>query len=70
MLKSLSEFQVLTGGELSRIVEHGPVLITDQEEPRFVAQSIDDYEAMVRRLRSLERASGRRRTLQVVRLPL
>ena len=69
MLKSLSEFQALTGGELSQITEHGPVLITDQEEPRFVAQSIDDFEAMVRRLRSLEQASGRRRKLQVVPFP-
>jgi PHD/YefM family antitoxin component YafN of YafNO toxin-antitoxin module len=66
MLKSLSEFQTLTGNELSRIVEHGPVLITDQEEPRFVAQSIEAFEAMVRRLRSLEQSSTRRQSLRVI----
>ena len=66
MLKSLSEFQALTGNELSRIVERGPVLITDQEEPRFVAQSIEAFEAMVRRLRILEQCSTRRRKLHVL----
>jgi hypothetical protein len=66
MLKSLSEFQTLTGGELSRITEDGPVLITDQEEPRFVAQSVEDFEGMVRRLRRFEQTSTRRRELKVV----
>jgi hypothetical protein len=66
MLKSLSEFQTLSGNELSRIVEHGPVLITDLEEPRFVAQSVEDFEAMVQRLRNLENVSVRRQKLHVV----
>jgi len=47
-LKSLPEFQALTGNELSQIVAHGPVLIIDHEEPKFVAQSIEAFEAMVR----------------------
>jgi prevent-host-death family protein len=66
MLKSLSEFQALSGEELDRVVEHGPILITDEEEPRFVAQSIEDFEAMVRRLRSLEEISARRQKLRLV----
>ena len=66
MLRSLSEFQSLTGTELDRIFEHGPILITDEEEPRFVAQSIEDFEAMVRRLRNLEQASIRRGKLRVL----
>src|SRR4051794_30575559 len=66
MVRSLSEFQSLTGTELDRIFEHGPVLITDDEEPCFVAQSIEDFEAMVRRLRSFEQASLQRGKLRVI----
>jgi PHD/YefM family antitoxin component YafN of YafNO toxin-antitoxin module len=66
MLKSLSEFQALTTSELTRIVEDGPILITDDEEPRFVAQSVEDFEAMVRRLRNLEEISARRRKLRLI----
>jgi len=66
MLKSLSEFQALSGSELSQMVEHGPVLITDQEEPKFVAQAVEDFEALVRRLRNWEQASVRRQKLRVV----
>ena len=66
MLRSLSEFQSLTGTELDRIFEHGPILITDDEEPCFVAQSIEDFEAMVRRLRRFEQASIKREKLRVI----
>lgn len=66
MLKSLSEFQALSGSELTQIVEGGPILITDDEEPRFVAQSVEDFEAMVRRLRNLEQVSIRRSRLRVI----
>ena len=67
MLKSLSEFQALTGNELSQIVEDGPILITDdEEEPRFVAQSVEDFEAMVRRLRNIDEASKRRGKLRLI----
>ena len=48
------------------MVERGPVLITDHEEPRFVAQSSEAFEAMVRRLRNLEQASTRRQKLHVI----
>ncbi len=68
MLKSLLEFQALTGTELTRMVEDGPILITDREEPRFVAQSVEDFEEMVRSLRRLEQASTRRQKLRVIRL--
>jgi len=60
MKKSLSEFASLPPAELMRMVSDGPLLITHNEEPRFVAQSIDAFEAMVRRLRALETARKRR----------
>lgn len=60
MLKSLPEFQSLPGAELVRMIESGPVLVTQNEEPRFVAQSVEAFEEMVRRLRELE-STGRRR---------
>ena len=67
MLKSLSEFQILNGAELSQMVAEGPILITDEEaEPRFVAQSVEDFEAMVRRLRSLDEATRRRSKLRLI----
>jgi hypothetical protein len=64
MLKSLSEFQSLTRTELARMVELGPVVITDSEEPRFVAQSIEAFENTVRRLRQFERATWRRQQIR------
>lgn len=63
MQKSLSEFVSLPEAELARIIEHGPLLVTQDEEPRFVAQSIDAFERMVRRLRELESVSKRRSAL-------
>ncbi len=68
MLKSLSEFQTLSGSELTQIVEEGPILILDDEEPRFVAQSVEDFEAMVRRLRNFDQACVRRSRLRVIPL--
>jgi len=68
MLKSLSEFQRLSAPELRQMVEHGPVLITEHEEPKFVAQSVEAFESMVRRLRRLEQVSQRRRSLRVIPL--
>lgn len=61
MLKSLTEFQALTGIELARIVEQGPVLVTHEDEPRFVTQSVEAFEAMVRQLRTLQSSANRKR---------
>ena len=60
MLKSLSDFQSLSHAELAEIVGKGPLLVTQDEEPRFVAQSVDAFETMVRRLREFELAAKRR----------
>lgn len=68
MLKSLSEFQSLTGVELADIVEQGPLLVTYQEEPRFVAQSVEEYEAMVKRIRQLESIRKKRADLRLARV--
>lgn len=47
---SLSEDQVV-----GLIVQHtDPILVTHKGEPRFIAQSLDAYEALIRRLRTLE----------------
>lgn len=54
MHKTIFEFVSLPEAELVRMLEDGPLLLTQNDEPRIVAQSIDDYEAMVRRLRALE----------------
>ena len=54
MQKTLSELSSLPDGDLLRIVESEPVLVTQNGEPRFVAQSLDSFESMVRRLRQLE----------------
>lgn len=64
MQKSLSEFRSLPESELVRMVSDGPLLVTKDEEPRFVAQSIDDFEAMVRRLRELESPLKRRAAIR------
>jgi hypothetical protein len=68
MQKSLSEFVSLPEAELARIIERGPLLVTQDEEPRFVAQSIDAFEQMVRRLRELESVSARRRDLHAAQV--
>ena len=60
MLKPLSEFQSLPEPEVIRLLERGPLLITQNGEPRLIAQSLDSFEFMVRRLRELEAASLRR----------
>jgi len=44
---------------LLKIVEKEPLLVTQNGEPRFVAQSLDSFESMVRRLRHLEASSRR-----------
>jgi len=54
MQKALSELVDLPDAELNRLVEREPVLITQNGDPQFVAQSLDAFETMVRRLRQLE----------------
>ena len=56
MQKSLSELTALPPGELSTLLDHlnEPLLVTHNGEPKFVAQSLTVFEAMVRRLRLLE----------------
>ena len=57
MQKPLSELSSLPAAELNRLFEREPLLITHNGEPQFVAQSLDAFEAMVRRLRQLEGTS-------------
>lgn len=57
MQKALSELVELPEAELNRLVEREPLLVTSNGEPKFVAQSLDAFEGMVRRLRELEAAS-------------
>ena len=54
MQKSFSEIVSLPGTELIRMIEREPLLVTHDGEPQFVAQSLDSFEAMVRRIRQLE----------------
>ena len=54
MQKALSELVALPEAELSRLFEHEPLLVTQNGEPLLVAQSLDAFESMVRRLRELE----------------
>jgi len=71
MQKALSELFALPDSELSRLVEREPVLITQNGEPQFVAQSLDAFEAMVRRLRQLEEGAtsdSKRRRGQLILL--
>ena len=44
MLKSLSEFQNLSEADLVRAIEHGPLVLTKDEKPRFVTQTIDAFD--------------------------
>jgi PHD/YefM family antitoxin component YafN of YafNO toxin-antitoxin module len=54
MQKALSDLASLPEAELVRIFEREPLLVTHNGEPRFVAQSLESFDAMVRRLRQLE----------------
>ncbi len=56
MQKALSELSALPEDELVQVFKSEPVLVTHNGEPRFVAQSLESFEAMVRRLRELEQA--------------
>jgi PHD/YefM family antitoxin component YafN of YafNO toxin-antitoxin module len=53
MQKALSELSALSGDQLLELLVE-PLLVTRHGEPSFVAQSLDSYEAMVRRIRTLE----------------
>ena len=57
MQKALEELVSLPEAELDQLFRRDPVLVTHNGEPRFVAQSLDAFESMVRRLRELESAS-------------
>lgn len=70
MQKSLREFVSLPEAEQVRMIERGPVLLTQNEEPKFVAQPIDQFEAMVRRLRELESAAARQPRHLAIVIPL
>jgi PHD/YefM family antitoxin component YafN of YafNO toxin-antitoxin module len=54
MQKALSDLASLPETELVRIFDREPLLVTSNGEPRFVAQSLESFEAMIRRLRQLE----------------
>lgn len=57
MQKALSELIELPEAELNRLVEKQPLLVTRDGEFNFVAQSLETFESMVRRLRELEAAT-------------
>lgn len=59
MQKALSEFVSLSAADIRRLTQAGPLLITNQDEPQFVAQSLESFEEMVRRLRALESKRSR-----------
>jgi hypothetical protein len=58
MQKSLSELAALLPEDVADLVQHmnEPLLVTHNGEPRFVAQSLQAFESMVRRLQTLEAA--------------
>ena len=66
--KSLSEIVSLPEEEVLHLIadREEPVLVTHEGEPRFVAQSLDAYEALIRRLRTLE--AERRRPARMCRV--
>lgn len=59
MQRTLSELSLLPENEVRQIVEKEPLLVTQNGEPQFVAQSLDAFDAMVGRLRQLEAQSRR-----------
>jgi PHD/YefM family antitoxin component YafN of YafNO toxin-antitoxin module len=62
MQKSLSELSALPEDELSNLIDGAgePLLVTQNGELRFVAQSLDAFDLMMKRIRTLE-AEGKRR---------
>lgn len=56
MQKSLTELTALPHEDLIQFVDRigGPLLVTQDDEPRLVVQPLANFEAMVRRLRFLE----------------
>ena len=56
MQRTISELTSLSGDELSTLIDRlgEPLLVTQDGEPQFVAQSLTAFESMVRRLRLLE----------------
>lgn len=58
MQKALTELVSLPHSELIRLFEREPLLVTQNGEPQFVAQSLDAFDAMVRRIRQLEANSS------------
>ena len=56
MQKSLAELMSLPPSQVSEMISclREPLLVTDNEEPQFIAQSLLSFEAMVRKLRALE----------------
>ena len=61
MQRSVADLASLPADELNRLFAREPLLVTQDGEPRFVAQSLESFEFMVRRLRELE-AAPRRQT--------
>ena len=59
MQKSIVEFLSLAPADVIQLLGNGPLLVTQDEEPRFVAQSVEAFETMVRRLRELESSNRR-----------
>lgn len=69
MQKSLSEIVSLPEEEVLHLIadREEPLLVTHEGEPRFVAQSLNAYEALVRRLRALEAERQKpTRTAQII----
>jgi PHD/YefM family antitoxin component YafN of YafNO toxin-antitoxin module len=57
MQKSLSDLTSLSPEELTFLMEQitEPLLVTNNGQPQFVAQSLTGFESMISRLRALER---------------
>lgn len=68
MQKSLSEIVSLPEDEVLHLIagRDEPLLITHEGEPRFIAQSLGAYEALVKRLRTLENERPKRASLEVI----
>jgi hypothetical protein len=66
--KSLSEIVALPEEEVLHLIagRNEPVLVTHEGEPRFIAQSLEAYETLVRRLRILEAESRKPRRTGIV----